>query len=209
MNTLSTGSYNRLAEVYKVNETRVLNFFPQRADNVPVRSMRQTIRNVKFGERGFTLPEVMITIAILGILLAIAMMSWNSIVEARRVETAANQLASDMRLAHTRATNQLTDWRVILTPGSADYQLVRLNAPYPSDPTATVVETITRSLPQGTKVLSTTADPSSPTPFVEFNSDGSIYVVNGPNGNVIVSSADGAPERKITYLTITSRIKLE
>ncbi|MBA3617921.1 MAG: prepilin-type N-terminal cleavage/methylation domain-containing protein, partial [Rubrobacteraceae bacterium] len=52
-------------------------------------------------ERGFTLPELMTTIAILGILIAIAIIIWLGILERRRVDAAANQLAADMRLAHT------------------------------------------------------------------------------------------------------------
>lgn len=149
-------------------------------------------------------------IAIMGILFGIAMSLWNSVVESRRVDSAANQLASDMRLAHNRATNQLTDWRVELNPGSPDYELQKLAEPHEAgEPDPTVEETVTRSLPEGTKVLSTTADPGNPSPFIELNSDGSLYVVNGPNGNVKVSATDDDPIRSMTYLSATSRIKLD
>lgn len=67
-------------------------------------------------ERGFTLPELLVVIAILGILLAIAIVVWLGLLESRRVEAATNQLKADLRLAHTSATNQLTDWRVVLVP---------------------------------------------------------------------------------------------
>jgi hypothetical protein len=126
------------------------------------------------------------------------------------VDSAANQLASDLRLAHTSATNQLTDWRVVLNVDSENYELQRLAEPHKAgEPTPAVEETVTRSLPEGTKVLSTTADPGNSSPFIELNSDGSLYVVNGPNGNVKVSATDGDPAREMTYLSATSRIKLD
>jgi prepilin-type N-terminal cleavage/methylation domain-containing protein len=90
-------------------------------------------------ERGFTLPELMTAIAILGILIGIAIIIWLGILERRRVDAAANQLAADMRLAHTSATNQLTDWRVVLYPNKADeddgadYYLVKLVQPHDAD----------------------------------------------------------------------------
>ena len=53
-------------------------------------------------ERGFTLVEVMIVIILMGIVFAIASSSWFGAAESRRVDSATNQLAADLRLAHTR-----------------------------------------------------------------------------------------------------------
>ena len=60
-------------------------------------------------ERGFTLIEVMVIIIIMGIVFAIASSTWFGVVESRRVDSATNQLAADLRLAHTSATNRLVD----------------------------------------------------------------------------------------------------
>lgn len=49
--------------------------------------------------RGFTLPEVMIIIVIMGILFAIAASTWFGVVESRNVDSATNQGTADMRLA--------------------------------------------------------------------------------------------------------------
>ena len=53
-------------------------------------------------ERGFTLVELLAVIIIMGIVLSIASSTWFRVVESRRVDSATNQLAADLRLAHTR-----------------------------------------------------------------------------------------------------------
>lgn len=107
----------------------------------------------------------MVTILVMGILTAIGVVSWLSLLEERRVESAANQVAADLRLAHSRATNQLTDWRIVFVgsnPGEsvntvncggtqADYCMVKLKEVYETgSPAPVVVQTIVRDLPEGT-----------------------------------------------------------
>ena len=70
-------------------------------------------------ERGFTLVEVMLLLFIMGIVFAIASSTWFGVVESRRVDSATNQLAADLRQAHTRATNRLEALAVDLTAGSS------------------------------------------------------------------------------------------
>lgn len=183
-------------------------------------------------ERGFTLPEVLTAIAILGIILAIAVMIWLGILERRRVDAAANQVAADLRLAHTSATNQLTDWRVVLAPEKADesagpdYYLVKLNAPYPATSPPSAAERIPRTLPANVKIrnhnaalndnqaaswwVSPVSSGSAPDPTrtSEFNSDGAMAFYAGSSGSVCVT-VDGDPERKITVQSATSRVKIK
>lgn len=114
-------------------------------------------------ERGYTTPEVLTAVAILAILLAIAVIVFLSLLERWRVEAAADQLAADMRLAHSRATNQLTDWRVVLAPkgtgegsdeGSGpDYYLVGLKGVYePGYPKPEAAESVARTFPADVKI---------------------------------------------------------
>jgi len=102
----------------------------------------------------------MTTIVILGILIAIGVIVLLGILERRKVDAATNQLKADMRLAHTSATNQLTDWRIVLVPNRGeddkpDYYLIRLATPYseeyPAKPQAARI--IPRTFPANVKVM--------------------------------------------------------
>lgn len=179
-------------------------------------------------DHGFTLPELMATIAILGILIAIAVIIWLGILEQRRVDAATNQLVSDLRLAHNSATNQLTDWRVVLVPEEtdedegADYHLVKLAAPYPAAPTPMVEQGTPRTFPANVKVVNISGaldtntetgwvvDPSqiSVTRTLEFNSDGTMRFYQAVSGSTCVT-VDGDPQNRVIVLAATSRIKVE
>ena len=139
-------------------------------------------------EQGFTLPEVLIVIAIMGIVFAIASSTWFGVVESRQVDSATNQMVSDLRLAHTRATNRLAPWRVILVPGSANYQIGPTGGPFSS-----------RSLEEGTKLTTAVT-------VVEFQPNGGATISG--SGNITVAAEDGAPAYEIQVNTVTSRIKV-
>ncbi len=171
-------------------------------------ALRQKLGSLRKDEQGFTLPEVLTTIAIMGILVAIAVSIWLGLLERRRVDAAVNQFAADLRLAHTRATNQLTDWRVVYTEGSRDYQLVKLSTVC-NDTTCltppSAAETISRSLPEGTKIHE---DSTNDTGIIELNSDGSGRALSGPSAAIVISSTDNDPKRSMTFAAATSRVKI-
>lgn len=177
-------------------------------------------------QQGFTLPEVMVTIVILGIIMGIASSTWFSVIESRAVDSAANQLASDLRLAHTRSTNQLASWRVILLPEKAgesvgpDYYLVKMTSAGGLDSGSAR----SRTLPDNTKVvgvpvlqdnpavtsLYSALGLSGPTRSLEFNADGSMRNVTvGAGSDEIQVTVDGNPTTKLTFMDVTSRIKID
>ena len=171
----------------------------------------------------------------MGILIAIGIIIWLRILEQRRVDAATNQLAADLRFAHTNASNQLTDWRVVLVPNRGednkpDYYLVKLATPYsdeyPAKPTAGRI--IPRTFPANVEIMVQTnksdkpiqdnaaqtyflsPDPSivEATRTLEFNSDGAMTGYGGsPSGTVRVT-IDEDPQGSIRYLAATSRIKV-
>lgn len=124
------------------------------------------------GERGFTLTELVITLVLLGILIAIAVMILLGILEQRRVDAATRQLVADMRLAHTSATNQLTDWRVVLAFDRSgeiegpDYYMLKLSGPSATGyPKPTVVGRYPHFFPGNVKA----ANVKTPSGFVLDN----------------------------------------
>jgi len=154
--------------------------------------MKRKFDRVRSRERGFTLPEVLVVIAIIGILAAIAIPTWQSVIRDRQLDSAANQLASDLRLANNRATNQLTNYIVVLPVNSATYQIGPFGRPLDS-----------RSLPDGTRTR-------NPTPVtMTFGSDGT--AASAPSGIPITlrSSADSSKTRTIDLNTETARVKVD
>src|ERR671911_1595592 len=100
--------------------------------------IRPNIARVCKEERGYTLPEILTAVSIISIILAIGIIVLLALLERWRVEAAADQFAADLRLAHTRATEQLTDWRGGFLPdgtppppsSSAGYSMARFRNPF-------------------------------------------------------------------------------
>jgi prepilin-type N-terminal cleavage/methylation domain-containing protein len=186
-------------------------------------------------QRGYTLPEALTVVAIAGVLAAISLVILLALLERWRVEAAADQLAADMRLAHANATQQLTDWRLVLMPdgrplaacSDADYCLVKLKNAYAGGgPPALDPPLMPRELPEGTRIKEVTFDadcsggdpnavvpPSScgpePTRTIEFNSNGTVRTLRpGASGTVRVSSADGSPSCGLVFQAATARVRV-
>ena len=161
----------------------------------------------------------------MGILLAIGIIIWLGILEQRRVDAATNQLVADLRLAHTNATNQLTDWRVVLVPEKAeddvpDYYLVKLRAPYPASVQEVAESSTPRTFPGNVKIVNIAGaldtgsgglvSPSvvGQTRTIEFNTDGTMRFYQAVSGSTCVT-VDGDPENRVIALAATSRVKIE
>ena len=193
-------------------------------------------RDFRRDERGFTLQEMITVVAILGILIAIAVIVFLGLLERWRVEAAAGQFAADLRLAHARATNQLTDWRVVFMPdgspvsgcSSADYCMIKLSAPYEGGGSTPTMDSETppgpRELPEGTKIKEVTFNPDCSggdrgalippsscggTRTLEFSSNGTVRTLRpGQSGTVRISSDDGSPWCDIVFTSATSHIRI-
>ena len=181
------------------------------------------------GEDGFTLQETLVTVVVMGILLTIGVLILLGILERYRVDAATNQLKADLRLAHTNASNQLVDWRVVLVPNNEeenegpDYYMVRLAGTYgdPGDPALEVdpgTPPKPRYFPGNVRIINIRGnldsggwivEPSKidTTRTVEFNSDGTAKVYQAASGSTCVT-VDTAPENRAIVISATSRIKV-
>ena len=149
-------------------------------------------------ERGFTLIEVLVTIIIMGIVFGIASSFWFGVVESRRVDSAANQMVSELHFAHNSATNRLEDWRVNLQANSGTFSIGRCPAE-PCDPPLQE-----RSLEEGTEVRPSAAGMVERVVF-EPNGDAQI---TGGGDRIRIAAEDGAPCHDIEINEATSRVRV-
>jgi prepilin-type N-terminal cleavage/methylation domain-containing protein len=145
-------------------------------------------------ERGFTVIEVLVTIMIMGIVFAIASSTWFGVIESRRVDSATNQMVSELRRAHTSATNRLEDWKVDPQVNSGNYRI----GPCADDPCAVPLPLASeRSLEEGTQFR-----PAVVKVVFEPNGEAQITGV----GNIQIAADDGSPCHEIEVNSVTSRI---
>ncbi len=201
-------------------------------------AVRSKLADAREDERGFTLQELLTTIAIVGILVAIAVIVFLALLERWRVDAATKQLVGDLRRAHGGATNELTDWRVVLAldrteqEEGPDYYLIRLAEPYgPGDSGPTIARRFPRTFPGNVKVTNVITPagsvvddqganywippwdvtPSPPVPqtrTLEFNTDGTMTFFRSPSGSACVT-VDGNPKNRVISISATSRVRAE
>jgi prepilin-type N-terminal cleavage/methylation domain-containing protein len=163
-------------------------------------------------ERGFTLVEVTIVIIIMGLVFAIASSAWLRAIADRKVDTATNQVAADLRLANTQATNRLAD-STFVTPASTIPDTVPpeirprlVQYPLSTYEVGPAGDLAFDWLPEGTQIAAATT--------IKFKSNGSAQVMSGPaaaGGNITItvrSSNNAANNNTIQINTTTSRIKV-
>ena len=152
------------------------------------------------------------TIVIMGIIFAIATSSWQGVVERRAIDSATNQFAVDLRLAHSSATNQLTDYVVAqdhsdlasgllgtgTCPGGTapDYYMIKINNTTP------VSYEVTPRCFDGDRARVNTAF------GVRFDVDGSAVMLGSYPERFAVGTSDGNPSHTIEVKT-TSRVQID
>jgi len=78
---------------------------------------------------GFTLVEMMIVIAIMGVLFAIAIPQWNRYEQNADLKTAARNIAADIADMRTRAITERLTYTMTFNTAGNNYQIARLQNP--------------------------------------------------------------------------------
>ena len=79
-------------------------------------------------QRGFSLIELIIVVAILGIMGTIAASTFQSYVNNSNLRTAARDMASDMANTKQRAVSEGLTYRITISTGGNSYTITRVNA---------------------------------------------------------------------------------
>lgn len=144
----------------------------------------------------------------MGILFAIASATWFGVAESRRVDSATNQLAADLRLAHTSATNRLEDWQVVLAADSSTYAIGPTDEAEDCPDDDPDDDYLCRNLDDDTYFDEVVVDTTA---TFTFEPDGSAVLGDPPPATLTinVSSADGAPAHEIEINAAISRIQID
>ena len=89
-------------------------------------------------DSGFSLMEVLTAVALLGLLLAIALPDWGSLISTYRLNAAARQIHTDLQRAKMRAVMENTTFKIVSSAANSSYTFQRED---------TVLET--KPLPEG------------------------------------------------------------
>jgi len=161
-------------------------------------------KRARDGERGMTLIEVLIVVALLGLLYAILSNSYQGWSEKYRVETAVKELFADLMDARGRAMLENRAHFVGITPGATPRYLIYEDTnPAPDgnglmDANDTLVRNVAVRYP-------VTMTPAG-TAMLKFTRDGLLTMNTGINGNIRLTSPVAADYDCITLAP--TRIKM-
>ncbi len=153
------------------------------------------MKRARDGERGMTMIEVMIVVALLGFLYVILSNSYQSWAEKYRVETAVKEMFTDLMDARGRAMQRSRAQFVTISTAPARYQILEDTSPAPDgngmlEATDTSVRTATVRYP-------ITVTPAGMT-TLNFSRDGLLSMNTGDTGVIRLTSPVAADYDCIT-----------
>jgi len=171
-------------------------------------SIPHTKRVTGTASTGFTLVELMVTLAVATILLMIATPSFLSIITNNRLTTQTNEMVTFFSLARSEAVNRRTEVRVVPTDPADWSQGLSVITDANKDGDFTDSEDLLRlSSPlEGESILTADAENNLTNPYVAFNSRGALQPVGDTFAYQLTAPACTGSETRIITVATTGRI---
>ncbi|ACA59483.1 GspH/FimT family pseudopilin [Candidatus Desulforudis audaxviator] len=110
----------------------------------------------KAGSAGFTLIEMAVVLAIIGIILAVAVPNMRTSLDSYHVRSAAAEIATTIRYAQQESVSREMRHKIVFDSGRNSYTLYRIECVDPGDPEEIQTELESSSLPANVLLAGTT-----------------------------------------------------
>jgi type IV fimbrial biogenesis protein FimT len=157
--------------------------------------------------RGFTLIELIVTIALAAILLTLVIPSFSGFLSKRRVEGVANELATDLQYARSEAVARNRGVSVTFGNGCYVVYTAPASSPNPSACTVSDATAVVKSVSIGTNSVSVTRQASLHTITFEPVLGSASNNVGASPGIVEVAAASGTPWKIQLRISTQGRTK--
>lgn len=144
---------------------------------------------------GFTLVELMVTVALLAILATLGIPSFQAWIQNTKIRTAAESIQNGLQIARAEAVKRNTPVQFVLDGGNSAWTVRCLTAAQCADLAGGVVETRAASDGSSADIIIATLPATSDT--VEFNNFGGINTSPVPFTQIDVNSNASAADRPL------------
>ena len=137
-------------------------------------------------ERGFSLIELTVTMAVIGLMAMIGLPSMQDWLERYRVRTATQEMAAAVQLQRMRAVSQNADFSIDFDASGGTYAL------YQGDPsTGTLLDPLPHDLPMGVAYSGNSDPVDTPNDELIFHSDGSLNDSTASDDQIFLGNSMG------------------
>ncbi len=167
--------------------------------------MQPRAKVLRNGSRGYSLVEMLVVVAVIGIISLVTIPNFVTMYRASRLTSSMRQVANDLRYARQLAVTRRTDVRVTYRSGVGQrgYQVVQRD---PGTTSWSVVKSRdveqTCSLQSGTNFTDLNSDSKID---IQFGSNGGAFIPGGSlNGTLLVTTTSKVPKPSYTITVLST-----